>query len=158
MDELPHKKEPGTADVPERLSALNASELHAVLCTVNGDGAPYASIVAYALTPDLRGVLFATPKDTTKYQNILGNKNVSMLIDNRANTGKDYKEAEAITITGTARPLKKGPRRDKLSRVMSRKHRGLSKFVRAEETALVLVEIKKCLHVTEFQRVTEWQP
>ncbi len=81
-----------------------------------------------------------------------------MLIDNRANTGKDYKEAEAITITGTARPLKKGPRRDKLSRVMSRKHRGLSKFVRAEETALVLVEIKKCLHVTEFQRVTEWQP
>jgi nitroimidazol reductase NimA-like FMN-containing flavoprotein (pyridoxamine 5'-phosphate oxidase superfamily) len=154
---LPHKKKPGTADVPERLRALNASQLHAVLCTVGGE-APYASIVAYALTPDLRGLLFATPRATTKYRNILENKNVSLLIDTRSNTGEDYMGAEAVTITGTARPLRKGAHRDELSRVMIRKHPGLAKFVRAEGTALVLVEIKNCLHVTEFQSVTRWRP
>jgi hypothetical protein len=157
LERLPEKKVKGSADVPERLRALNASQLHAVLCTVSGD-APYTSLVAYALTPDLRGLLFATPRATTKYRNILSNKNVSVLIDTRSNTGKDYMGAEAVTITGTAKPLRKGNHRDELARILIKKHPKLSKFIRANETALVLVEIAECMHVTEFQSVTRWRP
>jgi nitroimidazol reductase NimA-like FMN-containing flavoprotein (pyridoxamine 5'-phosphate oxidase superfamily) len=144
--------------VPERLGALNASQLHAVLCTVGDDCAPYASLVAYALTPDLKGLLFASPRATTKYRNILGNGNVSLLIDSRTNTGGDYLSAEAVTITGTARPLRKGRRREELSKLLVKKHPDLRKFLSAEGTALVLVEIAECLHVTGFQSVTRWRP
>lgn len=152
---LPARPERGSADVPGKLRALDSSQLHAVLCTV-GEGSPYASLVAYALTPGLEGIVFATPKDSRKYRNILENGKVCLLIDTRSNTGFDYLGAEAMSVEGTARPVRKGKRRDELSRIFTLKHPGLSDFVLADETAVVFVEIERCVHVTQFQKVTEW--
>jgi nitroimidazol reductase NimA-like FMN-containing flavoprotein (pyridoxamine 5'-phosphate oxidase superfamily) len=152
---LPARPERGSADVPGKLRALDSSQLHAVLCTV-GEDSPYASLVAYALTPGLEGVVFATPKDSRKYRNILENRNVCLLIDTRSNTGFDYLGAEAITIEGTARQIRKGKRRKELSQILTRKHPRLSDFVSADGTAIVFVEIERCVHVTQFQKVTEW--
>jgi len=43
---------------------------------------------------------------TTKYKNIQKNRWVSLLIDTRTNTDRDYTYAEAVTITGTARTIR----------------------------------------------------
>ncbi len=153
---FPSRPARGAADVPARLRALDSTQLHAVLCTV-GDISPYASLIAFALAPGLGGIVFATPRASRKYRNILGNRKVSLLIDSRTNTASDYLGAEAITVEGTARPLRKGRLREELSRVLTKKHPGLSDFVSAEGTAVVLVEIERCLHVARFQSVTEWR-
>lgn len=93
---VPDKVSKGNIYVPDRLSILNKTQPHAVLAT-DSDGQPYTSLIAFALTPDMKGVVFATPKSTRKYKNILKNKYVSLLIDTRSNTETDYMNAESVT-------------------------------------------------------------
>jgi nitroimidazol reductase NimA-like FMN-containing flavoprotein (pyridoxamine 5'-phosphate oxidase superfamily) len=129
--------------------------MHAVLAT-DSDGKPYTSLIAYALTPDLKGIIFSTPKTTRKYKNILRNNHVSLLIDTRSNTKKDYMSAESVTIIGNARPVRRRKEWLELAQVLKKKHPELSEFIDSPETAGVFVKITRCIHVTKFQSVSEW--
>lgn len=146
----------GSALVPERLRMLDGIEHFGVLATQEA-GKSYASLVAYALTPDLKTVLFATPKNTRKYKNIIKADEIALLLDNRSQPSPITK-AEAITLTGRARPLRKGKERDELSAVYLFKHPDLKGFVESSSTALVALEIDQAVHVSNFQTVTTWQP
>jgi hypothetical protein len=150
---LPVKKEKGTANVLERFKALDELQMHAVLSTM-GESGPYLSLVAYAATHDLKGILFATPNNTRKYKNILKNKNVALLVDTRSNNEADYFSAEAITMTGIATPVKKGRRWFGMANILLKKHPGLKNFISSENTRLVLVRIIDYTHVTKFQAVS----
>ncbi len=143
----------GGASVAGRLAAISKKERHAVLCT--GGGQPYASLIAFALTPDARELLFATPRRSTKYRNILRNSRVALLIDTRANSDRAYLTSEAVTVLGIARPLRASARRAGLAEIFLRRHPRLKEFIAAQGTALVSVKITKCIHVTAFQTVTE---
>ena len=153
---LPHKVSKGNVSVLDRLTFLNSSQMHAVLAT-DSNGQPYTSLIAYTLTPDMKGVVFATPKSTRKYKNILRNNHVSLLIDTRSNTTKDYMQAESITILGDARPVRKGKEWSKSAQVLTKKHPQLTGFIDSPEIALVFVGITRCIHVTKFQTVSEWR-
>lgn len=142
-------------DVQERLSALNRTQLHAVLATVS-DGQPFTSMIAYALTSDKKGIVFATPKKTRKYKNILKNNNVSILIDTRTNTDKDYMSAESLTVLGQAIPLRRGKRWLELAGILIKKHPAIRTFINSPETVLIFLKITRCIHVTKFQTVSEW--
>ena len=156
MKKIPLSKTRGKVDVKERLRILNKKQKHAVLATDDG-GQPYTSLVAFALTPDIEGVLFVTPKKTCKYQNIMKNRKVSMMIDSRSNSGEGYMRSEAVTILGSATPLRKGKKWNELSDVLIKKHPRLEEFVRAASTALVLVSFAKVIHAGQFQSVTVWE-
>jgi hypothetical protein len=151
------EKRKETVLVAERLKYLNRVERHAVLATDAG-GQPYTSLVAYSVTPDVKGILFATPKKTTKYKNILKNRTVGLLIDSRSSAGNDYVRTEAVTILGKALPLRRGKKKDELSGVLTKKHPELAGFIRYSNTSLILVEITHCYHVDKFQKVSEWHP
>ena len=153
---LPIKVSKGNVSVLERLHLLNKTQKHAVLAT-DSDGQPYTSLIAYALTSDMKGIVFATPKDTSKYRNILKNRRVSLLIDTRSNTEKDYMGAESVTVLGNARQVKRSKKRSELATILIKKHPKMSEFIDSPEVALVLIEIMKCIHVTRFQSVSEWQ-
>jgi len=144
----------GSADVLQRLALLNKAQPHAVLATVS-DNMPYTSIVAYALTPDLKGLIFATPRNTQKYRNMSKNKHVAFLIDSRSNTAADYMKAESITIIGIAHLLKRSRKRDELMNVLLKKHPKLMNFAQAPSTSLITVQIRRCIHVNSFQIATE---
>jgi heme iron utilization protein len=152
---IPDKVTQGDISVTARLGILNKTQKHAVLATDSG-GAPYTSLISYACTPDMRGVIFITPKATKKYKNLMGNKQVSLLIDTRTNTEKDYLGAESLTIMGIANPVRKSAKKTELAAVFIRKHPRLEKFVLSQETALIFVKILRCIHVTQFQSVTIW--
>jgi heme iron utilization protein len=154
-NKIPAKVTKGSVSVPDRLRILNRKQRHAVLAT-DAQGKPYTSLVAYALTSDGKGILFATPKSTRKYKNILANSMVSLLIDTRSNTDRAYMGAESVTILGKAHPVKKGLKRDNLTEIFIRKHPRLAEFVHSPETALIYVEMLHCVHVTQFQTVSEW--
>ena len=151
--EIPFEKVTGTVDVTERLSQMNITQRHAVLATVS-DAGPYTSLVDFAMTPDMKNVVFATPKTTNKYRHIQKNKHVSLLIDTRKNTDSDYRKAETANLIGTAKPIKKGKRWDELSKILITKHPILKKFVHAPTTVLILVEVRRRLHVSRFQTIS----
>lgn len=146
----------GTVAVAERLEVMDRTQRHAVLATVS-DGQPYTSLVAFAMTPDMKQAVFATPRNTAKYRNILANNRVALLIDTRSNTDASYMKSEAVTVIGTARPVRRGRKREELSGILIRKHPALRKFVLATTTAVIVVEAERCLHTGSFQEVSEWR-
>lgn len=154
-ESIPDRVKKGSAPILERLNALDKDQLHAVLAT-ESDGQPYTSMIAYALTPDKKGIVFVTPQKTRKYKNILKNNNVSLLIDTRSNTEKDYMSAESLTILGNAFPVRKGAKWSELTKTLIRKHPNLKEIIHSAETKLIFVKINQCIHVTRFQTVSEW--
>ena len=153
--DLPNIPVAGDAALPERLRSLDSAQRSAVLATGSGDR-PYTSLVGFALTPDLKGALFLTPKNTLKYRNLAASPHVALLIDNRTNTSQDLIDAEAVTLIGTARAVRKGKKRDELMAYFLRKHPKLQDFAEAETTALILIEAERYIHVSRFQAVTVW--
>jgi nitroimidazol reductase NimA-like FMN-containing flavoprotein (pyridoxamine 5'-phosphate oxidase superfamily) len=145
----------GNIDVPGRLSLLNRKQPHAVLATVSGNE-PYTSLISYAVTPDIKGLLFATPRGTRKFSNLMKNRRVCLLIDSRSGTAGDYMKTESVTVIGKAGIVRNGRVREELSRIFLKKHPLLTEFVYAPSTSLILVKIIKCIHVSSFQTFSEW--
>jgi nitroimidazol reductase NimA-like FMN-containing flavoprotein (pyridoxamine 5'-phosphate oxidase superfamily) len=152
-EQIPVKTQKGVAAIPERMKALNAEEYFAVLATDDGHR-PYTSLVAYALTPDTKKIIFATPIKTRKYTNIISSANVALLIDNRSKRKKSLMATEAITIIGKAKPVRKGKAWDELAKIFLMKHPDLEEFISFSTTALMAVDIAQCVHVSRFQTVS----
>ena len=154
---IPTGTRKGGVLVPARLKLLGRSQRHAVLATVAGTG-PHASLIAFVLTKDGKGIVFATPAATAKYRNMKRNSRVSVLIDSRENSEKDYLGAEAVTVYGRAREIHEGPQWAELAMLFVSKHPELEPFLAAPSTAVMLVTISRCVHVGRFQTVTAWKP
>jgi nitroimidazol reductase NimA-like FMN-containing flavoprotein (pyridoxamine 5'-phosphate oxidase superfamily) len=154
---IPATTTKGSVSVPARLKRLDRTQRHAVLATTGRSG-PLTSLVAFALTRDGKGIVFATPRATTKYRNMLKDSRVALLIDSRENSGKDYLQAEAITVFGRAREVGRGRRWTKLATLLEHRHLALGPFIAAPTTALMFVTITRCVHVGGFQSMTVWKP
>jgi uncharacterized pyridoxamine 5'-phosphate oxidase family protein len=154
-EEIPVKTRKGVVSIPERLKVFNKEEYFAVLATDDG-GKPYTSLVSYAFTPDMKVVLFATPRNTRKYKNIIRSSYVSLLIDNRSKKKKNLLVTEAITVIGIAKPVRKGKRWNELAAIFLVKHPDLEEFFNSPTTALIAVDVTQCVHVSSFQSVSIW--
>ena len=154
-EQIPVMTKKGTVVIPERLKDFDVKENFAVLAT-DDNGLPYTSLISYALTPDLEMVIFATPKGTRKYRNILNSPQVALLMDNRSKSKHRLMETEAITVIGAAKYVRKGKKWDELSRIFLRKHPDLEEFLYAQTTALIAVQIIECVHVSHFQTLSVW--
>lgn len=128
----------------------------AVLAT-SSDDKPHTSLVAFATAGSLGRVLFATNKATQKFDNIRGNCQVALLVDNRTNQVYDFMDAIAVTAHGTAVELE-GEERDRMAEVYLAKHPHLVDFLDSPSTALVLVEVGKFDVAKRFQWVMEMVP
>jgi nitroimidazol reductase NimA-like FMN-containing flavoprotein (pyridoxamine 5'-phosphate oxidase superfamily) len=153
---IPVRTSKGNTDVLARLKRLDRTQRHAVLATTGRTG-PLVSLVAFVLTNDSKGIVFATPTSTAKYRNVRKDSKVSLLIDTRENNRRDYLKAEAMTIFGRAKEIKEGARWAELATLLASKHQELESFIAAPTTALMLVTIRRCVHVGRFQKVTEWK-
>lgn len=152
---IPVETRKGTVTIPERLKVFNGQEYFAVLATNDG-GKPYTSLISFAFTPNMKTILFATPRNTRKYKNIIGSAHVSLLIDNRSKKQKNLLATEAITVIGIAKPVRKGKRWDELAAIFLVKHPDLEEFFNSPTTALIAVDISQCVHVSSFQSVSIW--
>jgi hypothetical protein len=75
-------------DIRPVLRALLESQRFAVLAT-DDHGQPFASLMAFAATEDLRHMVILTERTTRKYANLRSNPRVALLIDDRENKGSD---------------------------------------------------------------------
>jgi heme iron utilization protein len=125
----------------------------AVLSTHNA-GQPYASLVAFAATEDLRHLYFATARTTRKYRNLSLDPRVAMLMDSRSNLDSDVHTAVAVTATGTAAEVN-GQERDQGAQRYLARHPYLQDFIGAETCAFVRVAVRTYYLVSRFQQVME---
>lgn len=125
-----------------------------VLATACGS-APYASLVAIAMTTDLRRLYFATPRATRKAANLAGNPQVSLLLDNRSNQLTDFTRAAAATVIGTAEELCGADHASGLAFYLER-HPHLADFTASPGTVLFVVTVTRISLVTRFQQVIDY--
>lgn len=136
------------------LEELCRSQPLAALATDAGSH-PYVSLVAVAVSEDLRHLYFATPCATRKWANLARNSQVSLLLDNRSNQVSDFRLAAAATLLGTAREIEGATREEGLRIYLSR-HPHLADFVASPSCALFQVQLDRIYLVTRFQHVMEF--
>lgn len=136
------------------LQELCRSQPLAALATDAGSH-PYVSLVAVAVTDDLRHLYFATPRATRKWANLAKNPRVSLLLDNRTNQVSDFRRAVAATLLGSAQEIG-GAARDEGLRIYVSRHPHLADFVAAPTCAVFQVQIDRIYLVTRFQNVMEF--
>jgi nitroimidazol reductase NimA-like FMN-containing flavoprotein (pyridoxamine 5'-phosphate oxidase superfamily) len=140
-----------------RIADLVAGQRYGVLCT-QGSGQPYGSLVALAFSEDLSRAVFATPETTRKYRLLEECPRVALLIDDRPDHPDSVMEIEAITVTGLARRVDPGERRDEIGAMLLERHPYLEEFLRAPTCAVFQVDVTRVFHVVRFQEVSEWIP
>lgn len=136
---------------------LSDNQAFAVLAT-HDDGGPFTSLVAFAAGRDLKHIIFITPKNTTKYNNIMMNRNITLLIDNRSDRPESINQISSLTVTGSAQVLSTGDFISSWADVYLEKHPNLSDFADLTSNAAILVEVGKYVYVSKFQQVIEWYP
>jgi nitroimidazol reductase NimA-like FMN-containing flavoprotein (pyridoxamine 5'-phosphate oxidase superfamily) len=132
---------------------LFESQKLAVLGTQN-EGQPYANLVAFAPSVDLKSLYFVTARATRKYANIEADARVTVLIDNRSNQDSDFSQAAAVTATGTAQEVVDSGR-DAVLTIYLAKHPILEEFVRSPSCAIIEVQVETYYLVSSFQDVME---
>lgn len=142
-----------TEQTRQQLRDLFADQYLAVLST-HGDGQPYASLVAFAASDDLKALYFATARSTRKFANLAAHPAAAMLIDSRTNRMADFHEAAAATATGVAEEIPE-PERGPIQVQFLEKHPHLVDFVTAPTCALVRIKVDCYYLVSRFQNVVE---
>lgn len=141
------------AKIKRDLKKLLQSQPLAALAT-QSRGQPYASLIAFASSSDLRSIYFATTRSTRKYANLAGDSRVAMLVDNRSNRASDFRWAMAATATGTAKEMDPDGKEGALEVYLS-KHPHLKEFVHSPTCALCEIRVQTFFIVTRFQHVVE---
>ena len=135
----------------QTVRTLLDTQAQGVLATQH-DRQPYTSLMAFAVTPDLRWIVFATYRETRKHANLLTNPHASLLIDNRTNKSADYHNTVATSAQGMVSEVDVIQRRE-LMQLYLDKHPDLSDFVSATDCVLLKLEVESFYVVSQFQNV-----
>ena len=126
----------------------------AVLATTQKEGEPWASLIAFASSSDLKSIFFVTPTSTRKYFNLAQDPRVSLVVDNRENTPGDFSEAVAVTANGSAVKVDLIQQRE-AQQIYLLKHPYLDSFVKSPSCAMIEIKVDRYNLVTRFQEVEE---
>lgn len=147
------KKQPASRGLIRRL--LTAQNL-GVLAT-RETRSSYQSLVAFAVSKDLRHIFFATPVKTRKHANLTRSPQVSMLFDNRTNAAVDFSRGIAVAAQGRAEEVKRRSKRAVVDLYL-KKHPALDSFVKSPSCRMFRIKVKTYFVVTEFERVRTYRP
>ena len=142
-----------TKQIRKQLGELFRSQNLAALSTHHG-GQPYASLVAFYATDDLKHIYFATPKTTRKYANLTADGRVAVMVNSSTNRASDFHQAISVTAIGKAKDVEGADKKPILGHYLT-KHPHLEDFVRSPTCALVGVTIDSYFLVKNFQNVME---
>jgi hypothetical protein len=115
-------------------------------------------LIAFAFSDDLSRAVFSTPISTRKYHLLAECDRVSLVVDNRPQYPHDMMKVEALTATGRATPVARGPAFQEHARLLIGRHPQLKSFVRASSCALFRIDVFRFFHVSRFQEVGQWRP
>ncbi len=122
------------------LKEVISTQYFAVLNSL-GDGIPYSNLISFAITEDLKSLVFITDRNTRKYNNINENNRISLLIDNRTNQPSDVAQAIAITVIGKAKEETADKRR--FQALFLSRHPQLQQFADDPSNALIVVKVNE---------------
>ncbi len=148
-----HHKMESKEGIQSLLKELLNNQRLAMLST-HSSGQPYANLVAFASSSDLRFLYFVTPRTTRKFSNLQNDCRMALLITSSANQETDFHEAVAVTVVGTAGEIS-GPEKETALSLYLAKHPYLEDFARSPTCAVMKVCVRNYILVKNFQQVME---
>jgi nitroimidazol reductase NimA-like FMN-containing flavoprotein (pyridoxamine 5'-phosphate oxidase superfamily) len=137
----------------KKISGLLQGQKLGILATL-GPSYPYQNIVAFAVARDLKSIVFATRRATSKYRNLKRRKRVAIFFDDRVNRASDFQQATGVTALGTAGEAR-GEGRARPARLLRRRHPFLREFLDAPDCAIFVIRVRTYIVVLHFQETIE---
>lgn len=125
--------------VKEYVSEIIQSNRFAVLATISEDQ-PYTSLIAVTATDGHLKLIFATYRNTRKYNNLIRNGKVSILFENRDTKNPDLPERTVLTALGQAEEVNTSDSEVELQLHVKR-HPELESFLLSTDCAIFLVKV-----------------
>jgi len=139
-----------TQNISKEIKNLLEKQKFGVIAT-QGKDIPYTNLVAFFSTDNMKNIVFATSKKTEKYQNILRNGKMSMLIDNCTNTPSDIENAIVVSAFGSAHEIKQN--KHDFIKKYEEKHPYLSDFVKSDDCALIIIKVQYYQYIYKFKEI-----
>jgi heme iron utilization protein len=130
--------------------------LYAVLAT-EGDGRPYASLIAVTPAEGFLQIIFATYRNTRKYANLKNNQKVAILFEDRVGNRFDHEDIHVLTAFGRAEEVDKAVS-DALLQAHLLRHPELESFLLSQECAIFRVSVEACQVVWGIDDIDWWSP
>jgi nitroimidazol reductase NimA-like FMN-containing flavoprotein (pyridoxamine 5'-phosphate oxidase superfamily) len=129
----------------EQIEAFLNSHTLCVLATVR-DNVPHCSLMAYIVDEHSRVVYMATPRDTNKYQNILKNPQVSLLVDDRSQGDYPGQRAEhALTVHGTCHRVEDEATKKRVRERLAETRPDMRGFIFDPQSEVIAIDIHSFL-------------
>ena len=127
----------------EKMKALIRVKDICVLSTVSQEATPHCSLMAYVANEECREIYMATHSSTMKYQNLLHNPAVSLLIDSREVTSRQ--QAQAMTVSGVFQPIVDKNKKERVETQLLKQHPHLKDFTKNPDTVLICIKVQSFL-------------
>ena len=118
-----------------------------VLATIGPDG-PHTSLMAYVASPDGREAWMVTTSGSRKWDNIMVEPRVSLLVDDRNAQGRENGDIRALTVAGEYLPVTKAKEEESIRRALLSRHPGLAQFLDGPGPRLIRVRVRSYLLLT----------
>jgi nitroimidazol reductase NimA-like FMN-containing flavoprotein (pyridoxamine 5'-phosphate oxidase superfamily) len=126
----------------DQMKALVKEKSMCVLATIAG-AKPYCSLMAYVVDESCQEIYMVTRRKTQKYQNLLENPSVSLLIDSREKAPRS--QTQALTVEGSYRRIKNETKKIKVKEKLIKIHPHLREFIDHPDAELICIEINAFL-------------
>jgi hypothetical protein len=127
---------------------------YAVLAT-EGQGQPHASLVAVTPMEGYRQLIFATYRNTRKYQNLMHNGKVAVLVESIDINRSGLKDSFVLTAFGRVEDIEIAGK-DLAFRAHLERHPGLLSFLQSEDCSLVRIKVDTYQVVRGIDDVEWW--
>jgi nitroimidazol reductase NimA-like FMN-containing flavoprotein (pyridoxamine 5'-phosphate oxidase superfamily) len=135
----------------EEMKALAREKNSCVLATITGSK-PYCSLMAYVTNRACTEIYMVTHRRTQKYQNLIANPAVSLLIDTRDTSPRSA--ARAMTVEGVFRSIKDSAKEKKVRWKLLSAHPHLNEFMGHPEAEVFQIKIKSFLLLNGLTRAS----
>jgi nitroimidazol reductase NimA-like FMN-containing flavoprotein (pyridoxamine 5'-phosphate oxidase superfamily) len=116
-----------------------------VLATTSADK-PHCSLMAYVTDEDCREIYMATHKQSRKYENLMKNPSVSLLIDTRdEHLGPGRPDAKALTVSGTFKEIDDKDKKIEVRSKLLDRHPHVKEFLEHPDAEILRIKVESFL-------------
>jgi nitroimidazol reductase NimA-like FMN-containing flavoprotein (pyridoxamine 5'-phosphate oxidase superfamily) len=126
----------------DQMKALAREKNMCVLATDAG-GKPYCSLMAYVTDESCEEIYMVTHRNTHKYNNLMGNPAVSLLIDSREKTPRN--RVQALTVEGSFHKIEEDAKRTKVKKMLVKTHPHLAGFINHADAEMFCIKVESFL-------------
>ena len=126
----------------KEMKSLAREKNTCVLATIT-DRKPYCSLMAYVTDKACTEMYMVTHRQSKKYQNLIVNPAVSLLIDTRDTSPRSA--ARAMTVEGVFRKIKDSAKEKEVRRKLLSAHPHLNEFMGHPEAEVFQIKIRSFL-------------